>query len=82
MTADELRHELRLKDVEIAALRTAVEECERRNVNLRKEIMTEFQGCADLKRESDRKYFEEGQERQQIYFGKKVRKTNSGQTIH
>lgn len=73
MPANELRLELRRKDIEIVMLRKAVQEAEVRIINQRQNILNEFRGNAVVKQESDQKFFEESQERLKIYYEKRVK---------
>lgn len=73
MSAAELRRIIRLKDVEIKKLRDTVEDCERRNINERQEILKESKECTEKVRQSDKKFFEEKEERLKDYYEKKVR---------
>ena len=72
MSTNELRLELRRRDIEIVKLREAFQEAEQRNINQRQEILKGLQESALVKRESDQKFFEESQDRQKNYFEKKV----------
>lgn len=74
MSADELRLELRRKDIEIVTLRKAFQEAEQRNINQRQEILNGLRENALVKQESDQKFFEESQERQKNYYEKRVKK--------
>lgn len=73
MSADELRHELRRKDIECDCYRNAIEQKEREFLQREREIRQENIRTQTGYRESEKQYYEEKEKILKDYHDKKVR---------
>lgn len=73
MSADELRHELRKKDMECDCLRRIIEQKEREFLQKEFELRQQGAKANEKSREADKEYFEEREKIREEYHSKKVR---------